>query len=800
LIKKRAAFIARCQHRDPTKWYDGLISEWNMDAPQLLGPDNYDRISGFRIYAVTCDDPGLSKPAYLASKVAEFPDQKEVEALDYYIENFVWGGLQRTTDETYPYAIYGIQDWKRNRESDDPGRNGRLHFWRCYDYPHIVVMYYNMHRVARNNPHIKTALTAKEYLKRAYGTALAMFTVPLEVEGWSAYSTGFYNEIVIVDLIAALEAAGMTAEADRLRYQWERKVRYFVNERPNLFASEYAFDSTGFESTHALAKYAVEHGTPAAAAIRGGENISPDDAERFMEKQLAANIFCRGWIEPAYYYLGSDYRGGGGNAYTLTYMSQMGGWSVLDYGLHYASEPHEFLRLGYASYLSAWALMNTGTPDSNYGYWYPGKSNDGGAGGGFEPAPHGRTWLGQPHRRGSWYYACEIDLGFCGALRTAATVVADDPIFGRVCYGGDWRATTGGLEITPKDGLRRRLHAVLNGGKLHLELENDRFAVSQPIAINEDLSQVQFALESDNSAEHPVRFHISGLAPGPYTLRAGDSSDVAFDMPERSVGAADERALQITMPAGEQGLKVRITRAADPAANTFSIVAFDPATGDLGIAVASKVLGVGSIVPYAKANVGAIATQSAANTAYGPDGLELLASGKDAKETVRLLTEADDGRDSRQLGVVDAQGNVAAFSGSKCNGWFGHVEGDHYTIQGNLLAGEDVVKKMATAYEEARKVDESELADWLMAALKAGDAAGGDKRGKQSAAIMVARDKAGYGRNDRYIDLRVEDHEEPIAELSRLLDVHKEYFAWPHRHPPRREDTNAADNQNDREN
>ena len=105
-----------------------------------------------------------------------------------------------------------------------------------------------------------------------------------------------------------------------------------------------------------------------------------------MQAQLAANIFCRGWLEPAYYYLGSDYRGGGGNSFTLTYMSQMGGWSVLDYGLNYAPRADWYLRLGYASYLSAWALMNSGTAESNYGYWYPGKENDGGAGGGFEPA------------------------------------------------------------------------------------------------------------------------------------------------------------------------------------------------------------------------------------------------------------------------------------------------------------------------------------------------------------------------------------------------------------------------------
>ncbi len=152
LIKKRAAFIARCQHRDPAKWYDGLISEWNMETHVLLGPDNYDRIKGFRIYEVSCDDPGLCKPAFLAAKNAEYPLQNEVEALDYYIQHFVWGGLQRTTDESFAYGIYGIPDWKKNRESKDPGRNGKLHLWRIYDYPHVVLMYFSMYRVAKLHP------------------------------------------------------------------------------------------------------------------------------------------------------------------------------------------------------------------------------------------------------------------------------------------------------------------------------------------------------------------------------------------------------------------------------------------------------------------------------------------------------------------------------------------------------------------------------------------------------------------------------------------------------------------------
>jgi len=518
LIDKRAAFIARSQHRDPAKWYNGLISDRNMLTLSLLGPDNYDLLRGFRIYEVSCDDPGLCKPAFLAAKNADFPVQSEVEAMDYYLQHFVWGGLQRTTNESYSYGIYGIPDWKQNRDSTNTGPRGRLHIWREYDYPHVLVMYEAMYRVAQYHPEIKTALTACEYLERAYGTADAMVVVPHELDrGWDFNGTGFYNELVILDIIRELEDNGMQAQADKLRGYWEQKVRYFVNERANLFQSEYAFDTTGFESTEALAKYAVLHSDPRSAQPLAG--VTPEKARAFLDKQMAANLFCRGWLTPAYYLLGSDIRGGGGNSYTLTYMSQMGGWGVLDYGLNFAANPADYLRLGYASCLSSWALMNTGTPQSNYGYWFPGQDKDGGAGGGFEPAPFGTTWLGQAHHRGSWMYASEIDLGYCGALRAAATILADDPIFGRFCYGGDWRKTGKGLEVIPKDGVRRRFNAMLDNGQLSLILDNDHFSASRPIILKNDLSSVDFSLETGNPAAHAATLRLSAFASGQYIVR-----------------------------------------------------------------------------------------------------------------------------------------------------------------------------------------------------------------------------------------------------------------------------------------
>jgi len=542
LIKKRGAFLARSQHRDPTKWYEGLITDWNMETQKLISPDDYAPIPRNRYYAVTCDDPGLGKPAFLAAKNAEFPVQTEIEALDYYITNFVWGGLQQTTSEPYPYAIYGIPDWKTNRESVDTGRNGQRHLWRVYDYPHVIQVYFAMYRVAKNQPQINTALTAREYLQRAYGTTRAMFTVPFEIERWSAYGTGFYNELVIVDLIDELEAAGMTDEASTLRGFWERKVKNFVNREQDLFRSEYAFDTTGFESTHALARYAVSHADGPGETNSGFPLAS---AQRFMERQITANLFCRGVLEPTYYYLGSDFRGSGGNAYTLTYMAQMGGWSVLDYALNFATDPAPLLRLGYASYLSAWALMNTGTPESNYGYWFPGKANDGGAGGGFEPAPFGRTWLGQPHHRGSWNFACEIDLGYCGALRTAATILADDPIFGRFCFGGDWKKVADGIEMIPKDGLRKRLVVLIDNRKLFLQLDAARFASGQPVGIQGDVSALSFTVEGDNPKQHFAELRIRGLAPGRFALN-GDKGTVE----EFSVQTGKESTIRLPMEAG----------------------------------------------------------------------------------------------------------------------------------------------------------------------------------------------------------------------------------------------------------
>ncbi len=210
--------------------------------------------------------------------------------------------------------------------------------------------------------------------------------------------------------------------------------------------------------------------------------------------------------------------------------------------------------------------------------------------------------------------------------------------------------------------------------------------------------------------------------------------------------------------------------------STFSIVACDREAGEWGVAVESKFLAVGPVVPWAAANVGAIATQAYANTSYGPRGLELLRAGLSAEEVVKKLTEEDEEREHRQLGVVDAQGRAAAFTGKACYEWAGHLVGEGYACQGNILASQRVVEAMAEAFETTK----GPLADRLIEALRAGQAAGGDRRGQQSAALLVVKEKGGYGGfTDRLVDLRVDDHPQPIEELARLLRLQRLYFGKP---------------------
>ena len=238
-----------------------------------------------------------------------------------------------------------------------------------------------------------------------------------------------------------------------------------------------------------------------------------------------------------------------------------------------------------------------------------------------------------------------------------------------------------------------------------------------------------------------------------------------------------------------QAQKVPATAEEERIAATFSIVAYDADKKEWGIAVQSKYFCVACAVPWAEAGVGAVATQAFVNISFGPKALALLKSGFTAEQALKALIDADPQGDRRQLAIIDAQGNIAVHTGARCLSWAGHKKGPNYTVQGNILTSEEVVNGMARAFEQT----EGELADKLVAALEAGQAGGGDSRGQQSAALLVVRAGAGPGGTDRYLEIRIDDHDTPIVELRRVLSMHQGYAAMQRANRAWLQDKNAQE-------
>lgn len=206
---------------------------------------------------------------------------------------------------------------------------------------------------------------------------------------------------------------------------------------------------------------------------------------------------------------------------------------------------------------------------------------------------------------------------------------------------------------------------------------------------------------------------------------------------------------------------------------TFSIVGFDPTTGELGVAVASKFLACGALVPFAKAGVGAIATQAWVNLDYATKGLELLSQGLTPQDVIQELVKQDEGQAVRQVGIVDFKGNSVTYTGKECHNWAGGLNGPNFACQGNILIDETTVLEMARTFLKSGGT----LGDRLLQALLAGEKAGGDSRGKQAAGLLVVKENGGYGGyTDRLVDLRVDDHPDPVLELIRIHELHKLYF------------------------
>lgn len=512
LVKKRSSFIVNnTQHRDTTKWYNGLFSAYDMKNAILRGPDNTDGYDGWWGYVLASDDPGLCKAPYVAAKNVYFPDQNEIDAIEYYIKNFVWNGLQRTDkDKPYPYGIYGVPNWKVARDSIERAKISttnldKMKIWRSYDYPHITMLYYHMYQIAKMYPEMVHYLDFKEYLERAWQTARAYFIYPYEILPWyEIYKWGCYNELVIENLITSLEKEGKKYEASWLRDEYEKKVKYFVYDDKYPFRSEYAIDRTAFESSYAFAKYGTLNEMQPDSNLWFDKNkniwyshpyVSKAASREFMERQHYAALAVRGWLEAKYYLLGSDFTYSS-DTHCLSYMARMGGWSILDYAIEFSDKPYDWLQLGYASYLAPYALMNTGTQDSDYGYWFPGKKNDGAMGWAFMESKTGRAWIRKDIDRGAWFYDGEADLGNGAIFRTAKTILTDDPVFGWIAYGGTIKREKKNFFIIPRDGVRSSFSIVSKKNRFSLSLEQDGFAKEEEIVVSSDLNTVSFIIEN----------------------------------------------------------------------------------------------------------------------------------------------------------------------------------------------------------------------------------------------------------------------------------------------------------------
>lgn len=529
MMKARAEFLVESQQvRDSTKWFDGLYGPYDMKNGKLLTPDEPDIYDRVRTYFIASDDPALGKAPFLASKNEVFPDDEEIASIEYYIENFVWGGLQRTDEETpYPYAIYGTPNWYINRNPELKATQGNfkpgvMRAWRSFDYPHIMMMYYHMYRIAKMYPDKCHYLDAEGYLERAYQTAKAYFHYPTELHGdyYETFKWGCYNELLIPRLIEDLEEEGYQEYADDLRPFWERKAKFFIYDDKYPYHSEYIVDRTAFESSHALAEYALDYPMQPDDSLWYDNNekvwyshpsVTEEAARDFMERQFYANLSCRGVLESEWNTLGGDFFYSSDSS-VHSYMARMGGWGVLNYALRYDDDPNDWLSLGYASYLGPYGVMNVGDEESDYGYWYPGEEKNGAIGQAMTNAKFGRPWIGTEEDRGPWRFCGEGDLGMCAITRTATSVFTCDPLFGWVFYGGNMeKVGKNQYHLYPDDGTRQDIWILSGDSRLHLKLSRDNWSKTEPIVVDLSKRTIKCAVENGVSGSHITTLEMEAI-------------------------------------------------------------------------------------------------------------------------------------------------------------------------------------------------------------------------------------------------------------------------------------------------
>lgn len=529
MMKERARFLVETQQiREPGKWFDGLYGPYDMKNGKLLTPEDPDIYDRVRTYFIASDDPALGKAPFLASKNEVFPVDEEIASLEYHIENFVWGGLQRTDEERpYPYGIYGTPNYYINRNPDLKATQGNfkpgvMRAWRSFDYPHIMMLYWHMYRIATLYPEKCHYLDAAGYLERAYQTAKAYFIYPTELHGdyYETFKWGCYNELLIPELIKELEAKGQKEKADVLRGYWERKAKYFIYDDPYPYHSEYEMDRTAFESSFALAEYALKNPMESDDSLWYDNNFKvwyshPDVNDEatwdFMHRQFYANLSCRGVLEAEWNTHGSDFFGSSDHS-EHSYMARMGGYGVLNYALRYDTDPRRWLSLGYASYMNPYGVMNVGDEESGYGYWYPGKEKNGAIGQAYTSEKFGKPWIGTEEERGPWRFCGEGDLGMCAITRTATSILVEDPLFGWVYYGGNMNILGDGrYELYPDDGVRQDMWIVSGKSRIHLKLNRDNWSKDSPAVIDLKRRTAKLTIANGHDSAHETELEVETI-------------------------------------------------------------------------------------------------------------------------------------------------------------------------------------------------------------------------------------------------------------------------------------------------
>ncbi|MCJ1701795.1 DUF5695 domain-containing protein [Rathayibacter festucae] len=515
LIGMHANFIATKQQAKTTRGYNGAFLQWDMSNQKLVTWDDYPGGGWKEWMAGGADDLGLAPAVFLAEKNIDTPVAAEIAAVDTYIDTFILGYLQGRKDSS-GQPTYQVYRWYDGRDGT-PNDQG---VWRTYNYIHIANTYYAMYRIAQIKPAL-TKRSATDYLRLTFKTLEAMFTkIPLPSPiGDGAIKHGMMGEHTYPDILNALRAEGMTADADSLeQFLLPKRDFFFAEKYP--FGSEMSIDTTGFEVSYTLAK---KYGNRALA-----------------DKVQKASLTCRG-MQPLWYFYGSDNRHMGESWWNLGYECQLGAWQQHDYLLTYGDPAGrdfaDSVRSTNGAYLSGWANINSGQIS-------PLAGNIGAASWIYQSEKGTNEYGFMPILDGWWAWSGEAALGFWGGLRSATATVIDDPIVGPYAYGADMTTTSTGLVLVPKDGVRRRI-TLFTLGKLDIRIERGTYTRAE---IQQAGADIRLTLRNTSGAGFAPLIDLVNLPAGSYsvtvdggaavgTVRSDGRSPVRVAVPATSASA-----------------------------------------------------------------------------------------------------------------------------------------------------------------------------------------------------------------------------------------------------------------------